>query len=193
MRKNLFILLLLGFMGCGGGGDTDVTTTGISQLPQGNFIITTTEVERRLLYSVDRVGNTLSAAVLPGEEEGGHGHAHGRILAQQAEEELEFEALDGSPYNLGMNLVDLGIDSQGRFAYVLDNTGRLTVYGIDGATGLITQRAQVSTPVTQPRRVVLSADGQAIAVLGENVFLANFNSDGTLTTSALVNLSLIHI
>ena len=189
MRKTILSLILLASLcGCGGSGGSDTTTAGLDgRLSEGNFILVTTDVERRFVYVLNRAANTLSAVLLAEEEEGGHGHAHARFLAQQEEEEhLEFDEIEGSPYSLGLTLVDFIVSSDGAFAHILDNSGRLTTFSIDQVTGLITRTNELNTPVANPRTLKLSDDGQVLAVLGDTVFIAPLNDDGTLGTSATI-------
>lgn len=189
MRKGWILILLASLLGCGGSsGGSDTSTFGLEGDPNGgNFIATTVDVERRFIYTLNRGDNTLTGVFLP-EEEGGH-HHHGRILAQAEEEEgLEFEELDGSPYNLGAaTLLELVVDSEGRYLYVLDTGGRIRIYQIDGVGGLLTLQGEFQTLVANPRLMRLAGDGSALAVLGDSLVILELNSVGALRDPARIN------
>lgn len=208
MKKLRYLFLLLLFTGCGGSDLGGNSATFDFDRVTGNFITTTVEVERKFLYVLNRGDNTLSAFLIEEEEEGGHdhSHAHRQILAQhddhddhhdhdhedhedheEHEEPLALTELDGSPYPLGATpAVDMIVDEEGRYLVILEQSGNLKSYAIDGLTGLVVLIDEETTQVQNPRRLNRSHHGRDIAVLGDSASLHEVDSDGNLSVGAVV-------
>ena len=150
------MVLAASLCGCdSNGGAVGVDREGFNfSSAQGNFITTTVQVENRFFYILNRTDNNVSGLyAVTGEE--GHDHTHGRIMAQEddhdhdhegeehEDEGLELESLDGSPYLFGAaNLVDLGVESSGRYFFILDSSGNLSSYEIDGIRGFLNLKSK---------------------------------------------------
>jgi hypothetical protein len=188
--RNTFISLLLvtTLSSCGGSGTSSL---GGSTL-EGNVISTTVEVEQRFLYALNSAEGSVSGFVLESGEETGHDHdhAHGRILAQEHDhdhghgeegepEGLELRELDSSPYTFGgAPPIDMAVDGHGETLFLLDNAGNLWANAIDGVTGLLTAGEPVATGVSNPRMLRISADGNALAVLGDGLAIYAIGEGG---------------
>ena len=191
MKKLGLLLAALFLVGCGGSSGIENVSGGLD-FENTNFLTTTTEVNRRFLFVFNRGESSVAAYLIGGEEDGGHDHVHGRILAQDAHdhgavgEEEEFTELDGSPYTLGTStLVDVAVDPEGQFLVVLDQSGTLQSYGIDGVTGLLSMLDQQSTGVANPRLMGSSVRGHegsnheaTVAVLGDSISIHEVSEDG---------------
>ena len=200
MKKLIATMVLAASLsGCGSnGGAVGGDREGFNfSSTQGNFITTTVEVENRFFYILNRTDNNVSGLYAVTEEEG-HDHAHGRIMTQEddhdddhegegeehEDEGLELESLDGSPYLFGAaNLVDLGVESSGRYFFILDSSGNLSSYEIDGIRGFLNLKSTVPTGVANPRRIAVSPDGRGVGVLGDSVSIHGVTADGLLNAS----------
>lgn len=184
---SLFTALVLA--GCGGSNGPSNPTAGFDfDNATGNFITTSVEVERKFVFVLNQNDNTVSGFFIPEFEEEGHGHAHGRFLAQEEEGEIEFEELDGSPYPLtGGTAVDLVVDPTGRYLVVVDSAGELRSYAIDGFTGLLTLADQESTTVANPRRLAANSDGTSVAVLGDQISIHQVSDEGVFSIGSVAD------
>ena len=192
MRKAFFSLLVaVSLTACGGSGSAGLDGSGIS----GNFISTTVEVERRFLYSLNREEGSVSGFLVVSEDEGGHDHAHGQILAQhdhepsgEGGEVLELQELDSSPYTFGGAApIDMVVDGEGRNLFLLEASGELRANSIDGLTGLLTVGEAQATNVANPRFLRLSDSGDAMAVLGDSLAIFAIDENGLLSPAAVLD------
>lgn len=185
MRKTLLILLTCaGLSACGGSGSSSITTVAGS----GSFLSSTVQLDQQFVYALSTEQNQLVAYKIGGEEEGGHDHDH--VHAQEDDhghehegEASTFEAveLDGSPYTLpGGQALVLTVVAQGRALIVLFADGTLRNYPIDGVTGLLGEPVTVNSGLSAPRKLRVAPDGDAIAVLGENLALFPLSDTGEL-------------
>lgn len=183
MKKFITSLILAAALsGCGGGDGTvgAPTTTFDFENANGNFITTTVDVENRFFYILNRTDNNVSGLyAVTGEDD--HHHARA-VLPQEAEEEgLELETLDGTPFLFGATqLVDLAVEPSGQFFFILDSTGTIRSYEINGLRGFLDLVASVPTGVTNPRRIAVSPDARGVAVLGDSVSIHAVASDGAI-------------
>lgn len=196
MSRTLCALLLTALLcSCGSSGTSSL---GGVPLPQGNFISTTVDVERRFLYSLSLGESAISGFVFEAEDED-HDHHHGgehshRLAAQEHDhdedhgaehgggEELALRPLDSSPYTLGgAPLVDMVVSGDGRYLLAIDRDGGLRIVAIDGFSGLLSPRSVVETGVANPRRLRLSSDGRAVAVLGDRLTIYALDEEGQVS------------
>jgi hypothetical protein len=182
MKKLILISILAACLaGCGG------SSGGLSSVPgaeggEGNFLTTSVEVEQRYLYILNSGDGTISAFVFPATAEEGHGHAHGRILAQVEEEEgPQPVELTPSPFNLGHTPIDMGLIADS-FLVTLDASSVVRVYELDGITGLLELRNEFNSAVPNPRRLRIS-DG--VAVLGDQLNVYGVDAAGNFLGPAL--------
>lgn len=183
--KKLILATILSATLAGCGGSSGLTSVPGGTVGQGNFITTTVEVEQRYLYVLNSDGS-VSAFVFPAEEEGeGHGHAHGRILAQEEEEEgPEATELDPSPFALDHVPIDIGVAAE-TYLVTLDAAGVLRIHAIDVETGLVEFQSQLSTNVTNVRRLIVSE--HEIAVLGDQLSIYELSEEGLLSAPAFLD------
>lgn len=165
MRKTILYVSLLTALTASGGSSNSSSLGGNSI--QGNFVSSTVDVEQRFLYALNIAEGSVSAFLIQGDEEGGggHGDVHQRVLAQDGHghggegeetEGLSLLELDGSPYTLpGAAPIDMVVEAQGRYLYLLDAAGNLSRHSIDGLTGLLKPAGQTATGVANPRRLRL--------------------------------------
>jgi hypothetical protein len=187
MKKLIFSILAISILtGCG--SSSGIASSGFgTDGAAGNFITTTVEVQSRYLYVLNQSDNTISAYILPQAEEG-EGHSHARLLAQSEEEELDTRELEGSPYTLSADtLVDIAV-IRSEYLILLNDRGLTQTYSIDAVTGLLSLQTDRPSFVSNPRRMVVSADGTAIAILGDEMSLHQVDAAGALSApSFLVN------
>lgn len=197
MRRTLLSLVLATTLVSCGGSSQSSNLDGVPL--QGNVLQTTVRVERRFLYALSREDGSVSGFVLETEAAGGHshGHTHGKILAQhdhdhehehgdgdEAHAGLGATPLDSSPYTFPITPQDMVVGGAGETMFLLDRAGNLLAVRIDGFTGLLTPGQTTVTGVANPRLLRLSADGQAVAVLGDSLAVFALGGGGALAPAA---------
>lgn len=190
MRKTLLILLIAaGLSACGTSGSSSLSSTAGS----GSFLSSTVQLDQQFVYALSADQSQLVAYKIAGEEEGGgHDHDHGHVHAQHDQDHdhdhgeadgsgLELVELDGSPYTLpGGSALSLIVAAEGRALIVLFTDGTLRNYPINGVTGLLGDPVSLPSRVDNPRKLRLSPEGDAIAVLGDDLALFPVDENGQL-------------
>lgn len=188
MRKTLLILLIAaGFSACG----TSSSSSLSSPAGSGSFLSSTVQLDQQFVYALSADQSQLLAYEISGEDEGGgHDHEHGHVHAQHDHEHdhgdggsagLELVELDGSPYTLpGGEALSLVVVAEGRSLVVLFTDGTLRNYSINGVTGLLGEPTSLPSRVDNPRKLRLSPEGDAIAVLGDDLALFPVEANGEL-------------
>lgn len=115
------------------------------------------------------------------DHEHDHDHHHNHDHEEGGAELVE---LDGSPFSFaGITPIDMVVGGQGRQLFLLQRSGALTVVDIDGVSGRLSRRVDITTSVSNARFLRPSEDGNAVAIVGDSLAIYSVASDGSLSTS----------